>query len=459
MANSERVAPGLVTRARGISQGRLLVALMVVAAIGAIVGSLFGAGSFRPAMMILGAAIGGALVALGFVRFRWFVVAILAVRTFVDVIGGGPRLLQPTVLVAAAFLLLGSLWLAAQEEQPERSTAEGCLFLLTLATVLAVPMADSPGTAFDETLRLASGVVMFAVVRRLGRDERVRLQILRAIFISTFAPIGFGLAQLATGSGTRDIGGFSRVTGTFQHPNSLATYLVIVVVAGVALRVCIEASRERRVLDVILVLSGVLLVATYSRAALIAVVVGLFVVGLVQDRRVIFAIAAVAVAVVIAVPSVLMRFGDIGSGETLTGQPSNSLSWRVGYWSEAVQLSESNRALGIGLGGVAQLLEEGKPPHNDFVRAFVEIGILGFAAYVAVGFSLVFLAWSALRATRRERGIDRGIAVAWAGCVTVFIVVSFTSNMISQVVVMWYLFTLAGLAACVARSPTGEARP
>ena len=62
---------------------------------------------------------------------------------------------------------------------------------------------------------------------------------------------------------------------------------------------------------------------------------------------------------------------------TARGEPSNSLTWRAEYWAEALDLAHESPITGIGLKQVAAQSEEGKQPHNDFLRAYVEMGVVG----------------------------------------------------------------------------------
>ena len=97
--------------------------------------------------------------------------------------------------------------------------------------------------------------------------------------------------------------------------------------------------------------------------------------------------------------------------------------------------------MGIGLKMVSTTVEEQKAPHNDFVRVFVELGILGLAAYCWLLIGIGRIAVRALRAT--TDGLSRGVAVGFAGCAASFLVISIVSNLISQVVVVWYFFAFA----------------
>ena len=90
-----------------------------------------------------------------------------------------------------------------------------------------------------------------------------------------------------------------------------------------------------------------------------------------------------------------------------------------------------------------------KQPHNDFVRAYVELGAIGLMAYILL---LIAMARVAVRGVRDARaGWQRGVAVGFAGCFVAFVLVSLVANVMSQAVVLWYLFAFAACAAAVGK--------
>jgi hypothetical protein len=86
---------------------------------------------------------------------------------------------------------------------------------------------------------------------------------------------------------------------------------------------------------------------------------------------------------------------------------------------------------------------------------FVETGVIGLCAYLAFLTALIMGTVHTLRTTRR--GISRGMAVGFAGCLAAFMFESLGANLISQVVVLWYFFAFAAVAAAAGRfTPRAE---
>ena len=77
------------------------------------------------------------------------------------------------------------------------------------------------------------------------------------------------------------------------------------------------------------------------------------------------------------------------------------------------------------------------------------MGVVGLVAFVAL---LAALIGVAARANRRAQGARaRTVALAFVGVITAFVVSSIAANLLGQVVILWYVFALAGAAAWVAR--------
>ncbi len=198
--------------------------------------------------------------------------------------------------------------------------------------------------------------------------------------------------------------------------------------------------------------AAVFLIGTYTRGAWVATAVGLLVVAGLHSRKMLFAVVGVLVAVALLVPSVSGRFADLGTQTRPSGDPGNSLAWRMGHWGETLALADGRQVTGIGLKMVRETSVAAA--HNDFIRAYTETGVIGLLAYLGLLFAFVRTAFAALRSS--AQGFDRGLAMGFAGCVAGLLTISLTDNVFSQVVVLWYFAVFAVAAAAVARRDRGE---
>ncbi len=401
---------------------------------------------------------------LALTEFRAFIFVVLLIRPSIDLVklsgsssgntatnGLAQRGLDPSSVLAVLVLLTGILWLIAQYRArgpAPRSTLQWAMLAFAGASFLSAITSQRPTTSLMEALRISAVIVMFLVLARLLADEATTRSMLTASFASLIFPLAYTLVGFFTGGPASEVkGSFTRITGPFGQSNTFGRYLMLMIVMGVALLPYLDRRRQA-ILTAILSLSGIFLVLTLTRTAIIGCVIGLVVVGLVQSKKLLIALGATAVLSLAAVPSLMSRFSLLATDNTASGPSGNSLLWRIGYWFQVVKLANHNPITGIGLDMTQYNTDAAKQPHNDFLRAYVEAGIVGFVAYVWLLASLVRTGWSAVRLSA-PKTLDRGIAAGALGCSVAFVAASMFANIISNVVSLWYLATFAAAAVGV----------
>jgi O-antigen ligase len=232
-------------------------------------------------------------------------------------------------------------------------------------------------------------------------------------------------------------------------------YLVTLILTAVALFPFVR-RQTRLALTAFLVPAGAMLVLTYTRSAWISLVAGVLVIGLIHRKRVLAVAGIAVILVVLTVPSIAGRFQDLETSTRSSGTAANSLVWRLGYWDQALQLSH-NPFIGEGLRTVAASTDVAKEPHNDFIRVYVEMGLVGMAAYLWLLGTMVRVAARGLRTA--TAGIHRGIVVAFTAMLSAFLLLSLVSNVITQLVVLWYVAALAAAALAAQRLHTHALAP
>ena len=89
------------------------------------------------------------------------------------------------------------------------------------------------GSAATEWFRLTSILVIYALAYLSATTRAAVARLLAAVLLSALLPVAVGLVQLERG-GTRQIGDYHRLTGTFLHPDPYGIYLALIVVAAAA---------------------------------------------------------------------------------------------------------------------------------------------------------------------------------------------------------------------------------
>jgi putative inorganic carbon (HCO3(-)) transporter len=457
-----RPARRTVTGASGIAVAALVAG---TAATASALSFVAGRG-MAAALLPVGVLVGLAVLALALARFDVFVLALLAGRTSMDAFKGasGSSFTEPATLVGLLFLGAGLMWLAAQwrEDGVIRLSRLGWAVVgFAAAALVGVVVAPVLWPAFVEWVRLASVCTMVLVAERLGRTPGFREKLMVAFAAAAVVPLIVGAWQLQTGAGLFDAGGFGRVRGTFTHSNPMAAFLAVLVVMAFAYVAHLRDEAYRLGAAVVFVAASAGLYVTYTRAAWLAAILGIAIVACTKGRRWVIGGAVVVLMLMFAVPGAAARFSDLGEADTARGEPSNSLTWRAEYWGEALQLSSESPVTGIGLKQVVEESSESKQPHNDYLRAYVELGVVGLLAFGWMMTQMLATGVRAMRATAGGRRRDRAFAVGCCGVAAGYLLMSLVANLMSQVVVGIYFAAIVGAASALAdrRAPVPDEQP
>ena len=405
-----------------------------------------------------------AVVAWGSRRIWPMAIVLLVVRPALDQFksAAGTAVAAPGVIAGVLFMVASAWWLHRRWRQglpllSTRSTVS--VAVLAAACVLSALTSDAPMVSAQAASRVVSTALMLVVLEQSLRDRPERLRsVLVAVFASLAVPGVVAAVQLAGNAPETPLYGpalgVGRIRGTFVHPNVLAAYLTVLLPLAVAL-VPHTRGKLRALVVVAGAASGFLLLFTYARGAWVAAFLAVVVVGWLQDRRIIaLAVAAVAV-LVMAVPSVTTRLSDLGgSSGPIVAEP-DSLSWRIGYWKDVLPMTEESPVTGIGLNVVERRTAYRLEPHNVFVQALIETGVVGLGALVAF---VVVVTLDLRRALRSVLpGAARGVVVGAAGAFVAFVVQCLSENLLTSPVVHWYL--TVPLAWALSRLPARVPAP
>jgi putative inorganic carbon (hco3(-)) transporter len=449
---------------------RVLTALaaLVAAAAAMYSGMSTDGGTHLQVVLPLIAAVAIAFAVLAFTRFGWFVLLVLGIRSCVDAfkMSGASagntanntataRGADPSTILAVLFLLSAGLWLAAQYAKNGKLTGSKlrtALVMFFAAGAISVLGSTVPTVSAMAALRILAVVLMYVVLEQVMVDRAAVRKVLIACYASMVIPLGYTMYGFLSGHPQADYkGSFTRITGPMTQSTTFARYLGFMIIFGFALLPTLH-RRARIAMYGVLSLSTVFLMLTLTRGAMISTLLGVVLVAIIQKRtKVIAGLIVAALLGLIVVPGLASRLSEVGTTRAVGGAPTgNTLAWRINYWTQILPLANSNPINGIGLDRTQYQTVDAKQPHNDFIRAYVETGILGLATYILVLVRLVGTGRTALR--RAPPGTrDAAIAVGFLACAIAFIVESAAANVISSVVCLWYLVAFAAAASAVAR--------
>ena len=355
-----------------------------------------------PISVILGIA----LVVIGLVNFQVFVFITIAVRASLDIarpdlgnngsagVGSAAASgLDPAGALAVVFMVASLFWFMSRrmgkETSPPPSVHRVALFTFAIAGYLSVIASSRPFVSLLEAVRVSAVAVMLAVLEVMLVSRIAIKRLIFAIYVSALLPVGLTLFYIVLHKPQFSSGGFDRYQGTFSQPNPFAIYLTMLIVMGAALLPHLNI-RPRIAMILLIAACVVCLYHTYTRSAWVATVIGLVAVAIIGRRKMLgAALFASLVVGLLVVPTIGQRFEDLASvagGTTVNaqGNTSNSLEWRFAFWTQVLPLADQNPVTGIGLKMSTFLTDVAKEPHNDFLRAYVETGIVGAMAYFAL---------------------------------------------------------------------------
>jgi O-antigen ligase len=437
----------------------------VAGALGLGAGVLASGGVSESAVIVAGAGVGVGLLTLAATRFWWVVLALFMTRSSLDALklghyAEGSSSLDPGVIVGLVFLLSGATWLAVQwwsgTWRPLSATSRW-FAALGAAGIAAAVLSPDPLASGRVALKLCAGALMYAVLEQALRSRPERLKaLLVATGASVAVPAAVALSQLRSPRELEAYLDVSRIRGTFVHPNPFATYLVLLCVVAVALLPHVRGV-ARWFSGAVAAVSGFFAFFTYARGAWIALFLGLVVIGILQDRRILGALAAGTVAVVLFVPSFSSRLSDLDN-EAIQGRGDpNSLAWRISYWQELLPQMADNPITGIGLDQVLRTSEDSLQPHNVVVQTAVEMGLVGLTCLIGLG---VAMGRELRRAVRTSTpGLHRGLAVGAIGAAVGVLFQFSGENLLTQAAIHWYLAVpvIGAIALAVQHRRDGEA--
>ncbi len=404
-------------------------------------------------MLILILALLVASLALtGIFGARRTALALVAIRPACDKTFDGIKLLAGSANGpgAALNLLMIALAVLALVRRPSAMLAPPVLAWTSvlLAAIASLLHSPDPSAGVRLLLTLVTyGAVLalpFALIDSIGDA----LDCLKAALASSVIPATVGVVEvLSTPAILLDD---ERLESTFTHPNILAFYLVGVLTLILFMMASRMVQLSPRQIRWLMSYAGVLLLlllATKTRSAWIAMVLILGGHALVNDRRWLWGI--LVLPIVLLIPGIGERILDLGGGNTNdTFANLNSYAWRQLLWSETYEWLRQNPSLLFGHGldlyvsYVPLFFSRGANPegvgaHNAALQIYFEMGLVGVAAFVAVFITLFIMLAQRIK-------VDFPGTLLFALLCASHMLVASSDNMLDYLQFQWFFWFTVG---------------
>jgi O-Antigen ligase len=259
-----------------------------------------------------------------------------------------------------------------------------------------------------------------------------------------------------------------RAGGTVGGPNYAAAYLGILIVLCLSVRQMSVPAFLRRLSIPLLILASLALALTFSRGGWLQLLLSIAIlIGAkwLRDGISWTALITAAAAVILFVACVVI---PNPISQRLSADDKGSMHSRVPLMHLAWSMIAAHPVLGVGANNFAAVMDDYEGSefrhewlytvHNEFLLVCSETGVLGFAAYIWIYFSIIRKAWS-LWKTRDVFFAPLGLGVmagTW-GLLSHMSVESFPGGALPQLV--WLFVALIGSCEEIRRRETADQKP
>ncbi|MDZ4296410.1 MAG: O-antigen ligase family protein [Patescibacteria group bacterium] len=326
--------------------------------------------------------------------------------------------------------------------------------LLGFTAVTLIYSIDQEAT-LKEFVRMADLGLIFFIAHTVFRSPSQYRQLLGAILLSSAVPIAFGVYQYLGGMGLVDETiGVARIYGTFSHPNIFSLYLFILLPVVLISYLHLGGESWKRVAVVSLgALYLAILLLTFTRIALVSLFVALAVITVFWRRKLLIPLVVAALVVVMGSPPLRTRVT-----QTLHPMPGDSITWRLTLWDDTVTQVLGDERWWLGYGGdtfaaVAEHMRgerfgEYEAAHNDFIKFFVEGGLIGLAVYLFYLGALAHLLWKQYVAAHGERR-RAAVFLVLLAVSSAMAVAGLSDNVYKNTPLQWIFLALLGASLAV----------
>jgi len=255
----------------------------------------------------------------------------------------------------------------------------------------------------------------------------------------------------------------NRIAGTFGHPNVFGYFLLIIIslIMYILLEYKLNKTDQYLIISYNVILS-VLLILTYTRGAWIGLFILLLGIGFVKMPKMSTFLGIILVPVISLIlfiydwlqKNILIGYPAIKKIPIINritglfdGDPSDSILWRRQMWDDMINKGLESPIIGYGTGSVTTITEQVRglklgalEIHNDYIKVFVESGVIGLGFYLFMIVSILgFVFYNYVKTKNNYILITLFISLA-------VYLSSLWDNLLRQTAVMWIYFVILAIS-------------
>lgn len=275
------------------------------------------------------------------------------------------------------------------------SKANLSILLFGIIIAMSTFLSISPRGSFrDFAIHFVGLGILFVILH--SNKTKKDLNSLNIVLVITGAAVAaYGIYQFFNGvpmeSGWLDVSQNpdikTRVYATFENPNILAEYLIMIFPVSLGLFLYNRSFARRMIFALTSFIILITIGLTYSRGSWLGLAFGIVLLFLLIDWKVLLGFIPLGIAgLFVLPPSIVQRILTIGSL-----QDSSNL-YRFNLWTKAINIVKDFWFSGIGIGyipfqEISHLYITNMAPyhtHNTYLQIAIEMGIPGLLVFIAL---------------------------------------------------------------------------
>jgi len=296
-----------------------------------------------------------------------------------------------------------------------------------------------------EITRLLSIISIFLLAQIFVKTKKHLTISLKVILISAILPALIGFWQYLYQADI--ISAFDgRLAATFAHPNMLAFFTFFAF--SISLFVFLYGKKDN-VLSYFYLLASllflVIIILTYTRGSWLALLIFVFIIGIVKFRKLLLVFIILALFSYSLVPTLQERVNDTFNFQNY----DSSIVWRYNLYKDSWGIAKEKPILGHGSDTASTLIEYnrsyrlGSPePHNDYLKTFIETGVIGLISLLLLVFSTIHYLYKKYKysSLRKIKALNFFLLASFLA----ISLVSFGDNVLNDTALQWSMWFVIG---------------
>jgi len=237
----------------------------------------------------------------------------------------------------------------------------------------------------------------------------------------------------------------TKIKGTFVFlgPNEIGAFYTQYTVLLIGLYFYMKKSMMKLLLLGLILLNLFCILFLFSRAAYVAIALGLFVLFLVKKKVLLIPLILVAIFWQIALPDKVQQRIEMTTGTY--GELDKSSRIRLYIWEASWRMFEESPIIGAGYGVFSQMGYILKDTHNIYLKILAEQGLFGMMIFLLLLF-VMFLQGIKLF-TGGEDDMSKGLGFGYMVCIFVLMINNFFGDRWTYMTLSSNFWILTGLVA------------